>query len=88
MRQSFWNFTEKNWEITRHLQKIAQHYESTVKMAFFICFRSILAVLAAILKMSVLGICHALCPFSKKNDYIVIFKCLQIQKHFQLFLCK
>ena len=64
MRQSFWNFTEKNWEITRHLQKITQHYESTVKMAFFICFHSILAVLAAIFKMSVLGICHALCPLN------------------------
>ena len=34
-----------------HLQKSAWHYESTVKMAFFICFRSVLAVLAAILKV-------------------------------------
>ena len=42
---------------------IARHYESTVKMAFFICFRSVLAVLATILKMSVLGIYRAHCVF-------------------------
>ena len=40
---------------------IAWHYGSTVKTAFFICFRSVLAVLATILKMSVLGICFAHC---------------------------
>ena len=26
--QAFWNFTEKNWEIAWHSQKIARHYES------------------------------------------------------------
>ena len=40
----------------KKLCSIARHYKSTVKMAFFICFRSILAVFATILKMSVLGI--------------------------------
>ena len=40
---------------------IAQHYGSTVKTAFFICFHSVLAVLATILKMYVLGICFAHC---------------------------
>ena len=60
MYQSFWNFSEKNWEIAWHLQKIVRHYESTVKMAFFISSLC-LAVLATILKMSVLGICRAHC---------------------------
>ena len=46
------------------------HYEFTVKMAFFICFHSVLAVLAAILKMSLLDIIYA--------AHIVSFKYLPI----------
>ena len=44
----------------KKLHSILQHYESTctVKMAFFICFCSVLAVLAAILKMSLLDLCR------------------------------
>ena len=45
----------------KKLPDIAQHYESTIKMAFFICFCSVLAVLATILKISLIGICHAHC---------------------------
>ena len=51
----------------QHLQKIARHYK-WVKMAFFICFRSILAVLAAIWK----------CLYLVYAMHIVSFKYLPV----------
>ena len=46
----------------KKLYSIVQHYESTVKMAFLIILFSLrFGCLAGILKMSVLGICHAHC---------------------------
>ena len=62
--QAFWNFVEKIGKLHgtyKKLHSIARHYESTVKMAFFICFHSVLAVFASILLMSLLGIWHVHC---------------------------
>ena len=50
--------------VNKKLHGIAQHYESTVKMAFFICFHSILAVLAVSGKNH--NIIHPILKYSTK----------------------